>query len=181
MGRSTNFGFHTHKECASFSSGFCIMSGIVVDPNGTACPNFTPKRMITTPHSARAFPQAQQTRWLPPYFSESTRQFYYSPGYIPNLWEMYSYQIYPWNSYEYFDYLMMLWLNFPLPYAEYCRPAYVYGYQPYYVFTHSHQLPPQTPYEELIMLEAYRRELQAEIEELDARIRKLKRWVEMEP
>lgn len=36
----------THRECANFSNGFCKLYGVSVDPNGPACPNFTPKTAV---------------------------------------------------------------------------------------------------------------------------------------
>ena len=68
MAYSTGYGHPIHRDCASFSNGFCTLSGVVVDPNGAACPRFTPKRKTKTlqtqsshPEAGR-FPQMHQTR-----------------------------------------------------------------------------------------------------------------------
>ncbi|RLI05368.1 hypothetical protein DRO24_05945 [Candidatus Bathyarchaeota archaeon] len=42
--------YPTHRECANFRDGRCLLLGIEVDPNGPACPNFTPR--IQTPRAA---------------------------------------------------------------------------------------------------------------------------------
>lgn len=34
--------FQTHKQCANFNNGFCLIYGIAVDPDAPACPNFRP-------------------------------------------------------------------------------------------------------------------------------------------
>jgi len=183
----TNFGSHTHKECANFNNGFCTLSGAIVDPNGPACPNFTPKTITTMPQPVN--PQIQQTWRLPPYPQQpalySAQRSYLPPSYIPYPWEMYGYNtLYPpfftylWNPYRYFSYWIMPWFNFPWEYMGYGYPAYDYEYQPYpLMFPSPFQVPPELLNEELAMLEAYKRELQAEIEEIEVRIRELKRWI----
>ena len=50
----------THKECAHFSNGFCVMNGVTVGPDQPACPNFTPKSMMTTPQAGKAYHQPGQ-------------------------------------------------------------------------------------------------------------------------
>jgi len=35
--------YPTHGECANFRDGRCLLLGVEVDPNGPACPNFTPR------------------------------------------------------------------------------------------------------------------------------------------
>jgi len=122
MGRFTNFRLYTHKECANFSNGLCALSGAVVDPDGVACPNFIPKRMMVTPQLGRRKPQTQQLRCLPPIrrllrYSYPIQQLHYSPRYLPNFWKKYNYRMvtyfmYPWSLYNYFAYFMIAWLNF---------------------------------------------------------------------
>ncbi len=48
-------GFHTHGDCVNFSSGFCILNGVVVDPSGAACPNFTPKSSTSRPQIRNSY------------------------------------------------------------------------------------------------------------------------------
>ncbi len=184
---SANSAFHTHKECAHFNNGFCTLSGAIVDPEGPACPNFTPKIEAAAPQPAP--PQIQQA-WRPPAHLQPA--FYpvqqsSSPlGYVPYPWA-YGYMMHPpfftgsWNPYEFFDYWMMPWLNFPWPYMGYEPPIYGYGRQPYPPYPlmppSPFQAPPELLNEELAALEAYKRELQAEIEEINARIRELRRWI----
>ena len=50
----------SHKECAHFSDGFCVMNRVRVGPDQPACPNFTPKSMMTTPQMARTYHQPGQ-------------------------------------------------------------------------------------------------------------------------
>jgi hypothetical protein len=68
MDYSAGYGYPIHGDCASFRNGFCMLSGVAADPNGAACPRFTPKRKMKTlqiqsSHPvARRFPQTHQTR-----------------------------------------------------------------------------------------------------------------------
>ena len=39
--------FPIHKECRNFRNGFCMALGIPVNPNGSACPMFTPRNNIS--------------------------------------------------------------------------------------------------------------------------------------
>ena len=41
----------THGRCANFRDGFCALYGTAVDPNGPACPRFTPKSPTPIPQS----------------------------------------------------------------------------------------------------------------------------------
>jgi hypothetical protein len=50
----------THKECAHFNSGFCILYNIAVDPNQVACPNFTPKGTTSMPKPTQSYQQTWQ-------------------------------------------------------------------------------------------------------------------------
>ena len=181
-----NFRSHTHKECANFNNGFCTLGGATVDPDGVACPNFTPKNITTMPQPVN--PKIQRTWQLPPYPQQpalySAQQFHPPPSHILYPWEMYDYIWYPpffaylWNPYGYFSYWMMPWFNFLWQYDRYEYPAYSHEYKPYsLMFPSPFQVPLELLNEELAMLEAYRRELQAEIEEIDVRIRELKRWI----
>ena len=35
--------FPTHKDCRNFRDGVCVLLGVQVNPDGPACPKFTPK------------------------------------------------------------------------------------------------------------------------------------------
>ncbi|MHA1712262.1 MAG: hypothetical protein ACTSUS_09470 [Candidatus Freyarchaeota archaeon] len=172
-------GFPTHKECANFQRGVCLLSGITVDPNGPVCPNFTPK---ITPQIAKTYPAGQQPRLqqqassslLPQQSTYYPQQHVYLPSYVPYSWQAYGYPFHSAYSPSYmypqapYGWEVTPWYA-PFPYPEYGYQAPGYGYQPYYTFPF-----PQFVNEELRMLEAYRDELQAEIEAVDARIRELR-------
>ena len=55
MGIAARYGHPIHGDCANFRNGFCKLKSIAVDPNGAACPEFTPKRKMKTlqPQSQR--------------------------------------------------------------------------------------------------------------------------------
>lgn len=67
MAYSVGYGYPIHGDCASFRNGFCMVSGVAVDPNGVACPRFTLKRKMKTLQTqsshlgAKRFPQTHQT------------------------------------------------------------------------------------------------------------------------
>ena len=56
-----------HGDCANFRNGFCTLYGTAVDPNGPACPNFTPRGSVPAaqtptqppPPAPVGFPPAQ--------------------------------------------------------------------------------------------------------------------------
>ena len=184
MSYPSQYGFPTHKECANFRNGICMLSGVAVYPDGPVCPNFTAKIMTDTartssarqrpslkPYASPITPPPQQTYYLP-------QQFIYSPPYAPYPGEASSNPLYPayppspmypWNR---FGYGMTPWYAVPFPYPESGYQTSGYGYPSYYPFPF--QMFPQASYEELRILEAYRGELQAEIEVLNARIRELR-------
>jgi len=60
MGYSTKHGFPAHQDCANFRDGVCILNGVAVNPNGIACPNFTPKSKMATPQTVKAYPGIKQ-------------------------------------------------------------------------------------------------------------------------
>jgi hypothetical protein len=60
MEYSTQPGFPAHRDCANFRNGLCTLNGVAVNPNGTACPRFTPKSVMATPQAVRAYPGARQ-------------------------------------------------------------------------------------------------------------------------
>jgi hypothetical protein len=41
---SREYAYPIHQECTYFKNGFCTLSGVNVDQNGSACPSFSPKR-----------------------------------------------------------------------------------------------------------------------------------------
>jgi hypothetical protein len=53
-------GFPTHQDCANFRNGLCTLNGIAVNPNGAACPKFTPRSITATPQAVRAHPGARR-------------------------------------------------------------------------------------------------------------------------
>ena len=167
MSRPARYGFPTHKECTNFRSGICMLSGITVYPDGPVCPNFTPK---LKPYTSPITPLPQPTHYLP-------QRSIYSPKYAPSPWEASSNPLcpayppsfmYPWIQ---FGYGMAPWYAVPFPCTESGYQTSGYGYPSYYF---PFQMFPQSSYEELKMLEAYRRELQAEIESVNTRIRELR-------
>jgi len=38
----------SHKDCANYRDGFCMLYGIPVDPSTPVCPNFTPRNVSST-------------------------------------------------------------------------------------------------------------------------------------
>ncbi len=44
-----------HEECAYFSNGFCTVKGIAVAPEQPACPDFTPKDVMTSSWTAETY------------------------------------------------------------------------------------------------------------------------------
>jgi hypothetical protein len=70
---SAEHGFPTHRDCVNFSDGVCMLTGVEVDPNKPACPNFIPKIMTARPRAARGYPEAQQTYQT--YASQSIRTY----------------------------------------------------------------------------------------------------------
>jgi len=66
MAYSTQHGFPTHRDCANFRNGLCILNGVAVNPNGAACPRFTPKSAMATPQVTRAYSGARQPYQLYP-------------------------------------------------------------------------------------------------------------------
>jgi hypothetical protein len=186
LSRPARYGFPTHKQCNNFRSGICLLSGISVYPDGPVCPNFTPKIMTDTTRISPApdrpslktytspitpLPRPQPTPYLP-------QQFIYSPKYAPSPWEVYNNPLclayppsfmYPWIQ---FGYGMTPWYGVPFTQTEYGYQTSGYGYPSYYSFPF--QMFPQSFNEELKMLDAYRRELQAEIESVNTRIIELR-------
>jgi len=182
MGYPAQHGFPTHKECANFQNGTCMLIGVAVDPNGPVCPNFTPKMtpQMARTHSAGRQPglQPQAPSAAPPQQPAYPQQPGYLPSHTPYSWQAYGY---PFHSAYLLGFMqlgapygwgMTPWYVAPFPYPEYGYQAPGYGYQPYYTFP----FPPFQLFfdEELRMLEAYREELQAEIEAVDARVRELR-------
>jgi hypothetical protein len=50
----------SHKECAYFRDGFCILNNIPVEPDQPACPNFTPRGITPSPKPAPTYQQTWQ-------------------------------------------------------------------------------------------------------------------------
>jgi len=177
MSYPAQYGFPTHKECTNFRNGICVLNGAAVDPYGPVCPSFMPK---TTTDAART--QRQRIVQQPGMRPETSRtmtppqppypfsQFSYPPTYAPDPSEAYghpSYPIYP---------PVFMYPQPPYGYRTFPYPGDVsqagYGYPSYYPYPYPTY--PQSTYEELSMLEAYREGLKAEIESVNARIRELR-------
>jgi hypothetical protein len=82
MEYSTQNGFPVHQDCANFRDGICTLNGVVVNPNGVACPNFTPKSKMGTPQTTKAYPEIRQHyQSNPPQIGYSlSPQYAYPPG-----------------------------------------------------------------------------------------------------
>ena len=55
MSSSKQSEFPFHRDCVNFRNGLCTLIGTNVDPNGCACPNFTPKSSAETLQTAKAY------------------------------------------------------------------------------------------------------------------------------
>lgn len=53
MGYISRREYEVHGNCANFKNGICTLTGTKVDPNGPACPRFTPKSLKTKQDSLR--------------------------------------------------------------------------------------------------------------------------------
>ena len=71
-------GFPIHQDCANFRNGLCTLNCVAVNPDGAACPRFTPRSIMATPQAVRANPGARQ-----PYqpYPPQTRHSYPTPQY----------------------------------------------------------------------------------------------------
>ena len=49
-----------HKNCTHYKDGFCTLNQISVDPEGTACPIFTPKHVTKTGKTDEVSPSSMQ-------------------------------------------------------------------------------------------------------------------------
>lgn len=58
--------FHTHGNCVNFSSGFCTLSDVAVDPNEAACPSVIPKNITPQPQIIYNFPPYTVHPWSSP-------------------------------------------------------------------------------------------------------------------
>ena len=56
MAYSKQFGFPIHGNCVNFRGGLCTLSGVAVDPDGAACPSFTPKSLTPIPQIGYGYP-----------------------------------------------------------------------------------------------------------------------------
>jgi len=100
MEYSTQHGFPVHQDCANFRDGICKLNGVAVNPNGVACPNFTPKSKMATPQTVKAYPRSRQAH-LPQTIQSYPPQM--SPPIPPpqvgyNLSPLYAYP--PWIGYK---------------------------------------------------------------------------------
>jgi hypothetical protein len=60
MSYSKQSKFSIHSNCVNFRNGLCSLTGAPVDPDGNACPNYTPKSLAETPHTTKVITGAIQ-------------------------------------------------------------------------------------------------------------------------
>ena len=116
---SKQSGFPIHGNCANFRSGLCTLNGVAVDPDGAACPSFTPKSVIAMPLAARGYPGARQSYQPHPPQTE----YGLSPPYAYPPWIGYR-QGYPTPQYR-------RGYSYPPPYTRSAQTGY--GYRPRYI------------------------------------------------
>ena len=66
MAYSTVYGYSVHRDCVNFQNGLCTLIGVAVDPNGAACPRFTPRSTTKTFQSGSAPPEARRPSQMYP-------------------------------------------------------------------------------------------------------------------
>ena len=66
MAYSTVYGYSVHRDCVNFQNGLCTLIGVAVDPNGAACPRFTPRSITKTLQSGSALPEARRPSQMYP-------------------------------------------------------------------------------------------------------------------
>jgi len=66
MAYSTEYRYPVHRYCVNFQNGLCTLSGVAVDPNGAACPRFTPRSTTKTLRSVSALPEARRPSQMYP-------------------------------------------------------------------------------------------------------------------
>ncbi len=130
MGYSMQPGSSTHGNCTNFEDGLCTLYGVSVDPNGAACPSFTPKSIMEVPKTERVYPGAQQ--YHQPY-SPQTMQ-----GYRPHRPTSPQFRYPPMPDYHSsIPYPPQTGYGYPSPYG------YPYQYGPGYRYPYR---PPTYPY-----------------------------------
>jgi hypothetical protein len=83
MSYSKQHEFPTHGGCANFRSGFCTLKRVAVNPDGAACPDFTPKCIMATPQAVKAYSRAGQPSQ--PYSPHITQGYpLYTPTSLPS-------------------------------------------------------------------------------------------------
>jgi len=85
-----------HRNCANFSNGICMLTGMPVDPEGAACPNFTPKPVGVQPPARR--PSGLRPPARPPIPPMAP------PAYMAPPWPGYGLRRVPWRRYGYSGY-----------------------------------------------------------------------------
>ena len=86
MSSSKQSGFPIHRNCVNFRDGLCTLVGADVDPDGYACPNFTPKISAETRQTVKAY--METTQFYPPRLPQAE--------FSPPILHTYS----PWVGYE---------------------------------------------------------------------------------
>ena len=60
MVHSTAYGHPIHRDCRNYVNRICRLNGSPVDPNGPACPRFTPKSTIKTVWAEASYPRVRR-------------------------------------------------------------------------------------------------------------------------
>jgi len=79
IGLPSSYPRPTHKDCVNFKEGGCTLDNVAVDPNGFACPRFTPRTGVGQPYPpqiAPSYPSYTQYGYPPSIYPAATY-----PGY----------------------------------------------------------------------------------------------------
>jgi hypothetical protein len=63
---SSGYELPVHRDCSNFVNGVCRLNGARVDPNGLACPRFTPKSTTKTIRAEATYPGARRSYQMHP-------------------------------------------------------------------------------------------------------------------
>jgi hypothetical protein len=62
----TEHRYPIHRDCSNFVNDICRLNGAPVDPNGPACPRFTPKSTTKTIQAEADYPRARRSYQMHP-------------------------------------------------------------------------------------------------------------------
>ena len=68
---STEHRYPSHGDCSNFFNGICRLNGAPLDPNGPACPRFTPKSTTKTIQVEAAYPGARRSYQMHPMMGQA--------------------------------------------------------------------------------------------------------------